>query len=388
MKQEVNRQPKKWLSVFLVIMGMTIYYRVTYNNSFLERTNYDQLIKKEIPTEGQRVVLHVGPHKTGSTSVQTSMIKWTHPSSNMKSNELICSPKNIHPLRQTIHPCGVNSKALLDTWKWPAPKKRDWMKNPKSFFQLVRALSNTQSKPWPLNSQETVALYRSQIFTNWFAGKNLLISAELFDSVTVHEHLIANLLNFMAPAISIQDITVVVVYRAPRIENLLSLWHMYPDQTFYDYIIQGVRNLFVIDSLGITNEFLAKGFKVDLIDTSGLSSQGYDLSNVVACDILKVQCNLNKTIIGIDDEKLVRKNQKKAPKNLNITKEQLGMIDDAIKRFDCIYEGLLLHANVTLHYPDVLLKNNFECSIDKSEILPNKARRQILVQEMQDLLIQ
>jgi len=374
---------------FLTFLGITNYCRVNYNNSFLELTNYDPLIKKEIPKEGQRVVLHVGPHKTGSTSVQASMIKWTDPSSNVKSNQLICSPKNTHPLRKTSHACGANSKALLDTWKWPAPKKNGWSKNAKSFSELVKVLSNIESKHWPLNSEETFALYRTQIFNNWSAGKNLFISAELFDSVTIHKHLIANLMNFMAPAISVQDITVVVVYRAPRIENLLSLWHMWGAyQTFNDYIIQGARNLSVIDSLGITNEFLAKGFKVDLIDTSGLSSQGYDLSNVVACDILKVQCNLNKTIIGVGEEKPVIKNKKRASQSLNVTTEQLRMIDDAIKRFDCIYEGILLHVNVTLHYPDLLLKNNFECSIDKSEILPNQIRRQRLVQEMQDILMQ
>jgi len=254
----------------------------------------------------------------------------------------------------------------------------------------------TPPKQWLLGYEDTIYLFRTEILKQWNAGHNLVISSEKFDFVIPSDHMMEDFLMMMAPAIGVQDITVVVVYRAPRIDHLVSLWKQVAwkgrKDTFFYFITETLRKessqYHIIDSLGIVNEFLNRGLKVEIIDSAGVAIRGYDLTNVFACDILKVPCLAKKEVIGSKGPLKTANTKPTESDLLNVTKTQLDMMDHVIKTFDCAHSNLLKHENLTIHYANVLVKNFGGCSLNTNitEKVPYLARYEKLSQELNQVL--
>lgn len=126
--------------------------------------------------------------------------------------------------------------------------------------------------------------------------------------------------------------------------------------TFYDYLVGPkfqAEKFSNFDSLFLAKRFVEKGLKVTLVDMEGVAEQGYDISNVVACDILGANCNANK-MFGLDDSKAevknIKSNLEAAATHNNVTTDQMDQINAAILKYDCNYAQIPHPPNVTVLY--------------------------------------
>mmetsp|Transcript_436 Transcript_436/g.607 ORF Transcript_436/g.607 Transcript_436/m.607 type:complete len:383 (-) Transcript_436:42-1190(-) len=320
--------------------------------------------KTDTSQERQRVVFIAGPHKTGSSSIQNNIYRWT--SRGRKNN-------------------------FLPNWSWPVPReigrnffpanKEHW--HGKEFYPFAEAIRGCKFGPRTLPSdfscQQLIKLYRNEFKKSWNAGSNLLIGTEAFDYVSSKEDPIEldTLLNLMPWNLgndnikgSNDDITVILKYRSPRSSHLISWWHQccMKDMSFHQYLSKKMKIDHgagrVIDSLHLVEHFLEKGLKVVLIDLSGVLRRNYDVSNIIVCDVLNVPCSQDKVPEGENKAPMVA-NSKRGGDMGGVTQEQIDKIEKIIRRRDCSFQSLLTHENLTLLYAEDLLEIMKSCGSDE-----------------------
>lgn len=97
-----------------------------------------------------------------------------------------------------------------------------------------------------------------------------------------------------------------------------------------------------LDSLNLVYKFLIQGINTVLIDLAGMLEKGYDLSNVIACDILGAVCTPRKHFFGDETkERPIIANAKS--KKHTVTLEQMELIDEAIEDYECNFLLMLRH---------------------------------------------
>ena len=111
---------------------------------------------------------------------------------------------------------------------------------------------------------------------------------------------------------------------------------------------------------------------VELIDMAGVMEKGYDLSNVIACDVLGVPCYSNKTLLGTVEQPVV-KNVKKGMGNMGSTTEkQLQRIETLIRRRDCSFQHLRDHPKLKILYAYEILNVWDDCEARGDQGLERK----------------
>lgn len=310
--------------------------------------------------ERQKVVLLGGPHKTGSTSIQNSIYTWIE-------------------------------EDKLPGWAWPVPDDFLIYCNHvrKAFYPLFQFLyeqgkESPRKKPqqnrplWDFydNYQQVIKSFQSEFFQEWKNGKHLVIGSESLDIINLNSSepdifIYDNLLKIMpwnvdpsgSVAGSDDDITFVVKYRAPRVDHLISIWHQccMKKKGLLDFLKEyRMWDSNSLDSLGYVSVLLNRGIRVVLVDLYGVVTSGYDLSSVIACDVMNITCTADKRIVG-DDSVIKIKNVRAGKGNIKgVTQEQLDEIEKKIRIFDCSYKSILSHPKLTILYESDVLKTIME----------------------------
>ena len=318
----------------------------------------------------RRIVLLPGPHKTSSTSVQFNMCKWIQ--KRKKKN------KNDH-LNVTNDRNAVVTGGLQKYWTIPIPDqvfKLCKLKCTKIFAPLAHDLlvSNDPHQRFEkCGGEDIIPLFRDEFHKQWNNGRSLVIASEHLDWIANEDRnagnqLLENLLHIL-PAESTSTITAVVVYRAPRLDHLISLWHqhgMLQKLSFYDFLmtVAPVQDwLRVLDSLLLAERFIKRGINTVLIDLSGVQKHGYDISLVIACDVLGADCDKEKHFVGEKAEKPVIRNVKDhSNAKVNVTEAQLDAIDKLIESYDCNFHHILMNDKLQVLYPNELERIMNLCS--------------------------
>ena len=334
----------------------------------------------------QRIILIAGPHKTGSSSIQYNMYHW------MMKNDTTTDLENNNDQDEVI-------QSYFKDWIWPEPKEiynkytGHTHMHHKIFYPFGEALlpycriGHRKELSQYYTCEELLDIYRKEFQKYWDLGYNLAIGTEAFDFVGFTnnngiqiDHLLdqmpwnyenSSLLSSSSSLSSSMDttkrqhnnikesITVVVKYRSPRVKHLISWWHQccMKQMNFYDFLLEETTNWKyrergsrIIDSLYLVQQYLDHGLKVALIDTSGVIEKGYDLSNVIACDVLNIPCTQDKVIQGETQLPTV-KNQKSDGDLGGITENHLNQMEQVIRMRDCSFQHLLGHQNLTILYP-------------------------------------
>ena len=335
--------------------------------SMTERSNYndDNNIK-------QHVVLFVGPHKSGSSSVNGNLRKWLNSDSQ-------------HEL-----------KSLSENWAWPIPplikskmKGTKMERNPYMFFQsalrgrkecLKSSMSCEEQKEILQNAK---SLFRNEFVREWNSGKSLLLAHEGFDFVgydygnskrieisTILDEMPWNLLNDTTVYNDKDDVTVVVNWRSPRAGHFISTYHQcscMKTETFSEYAANpkhwiGYTN---IDSLLLAQRFLDAGLKVVLIDLEGAKQSQHDLPNVIACDVMGAPCTSDKKILGQSEDSEVKNVKTGLGSMGSTTPEQIERLENVIRRRDCSFQHLRNHPRLEVLYDSELRKVWEECKLRK-----------------------
>lgn len=363
----------------------------TVLNKNLRHSNEQQ---RRLSQPSQRIVILAGPHKTASSSIQSNLYTWTS-----------------------------TDPQVLPTWAWPVPDEIlefcDVTEG-KGFYPLMESLRDGQGKSHqrPLfnkfSHQAVSNFYRDAMEKEWTNGSNLVIGTEALDFLGSNrtdatEHMFDKFLNILPLRKNhatrdgwgvLNDVTVVVKFRAPRVNHLISVFHQCcsEKQTFMDFLIAlpgsrtTVNRMRVLDSFTLSEVFLKHGLNVILIDMSGIIKDGYDISTVVACDILKANCTETEEIItDDDDEKEEEKNTTPIVANVKhnngnmggVTDEQLDRIEKVLRKYDCNYQHVLEYEKLTVLYSyemDLIMK---DCP--KTKEVGNIRSRQELAERLKDI---
>ena len=318
---------------------------------------------------------------TGSTSIQNNFHKWTS-----------------------------SDEYLLKQWSWPVPQivskyeskdENNWNWNPsKGFYAFAELLRNTSSHNITdrdlfqhVPKEDILKSYQMEFLRAWIMGYNLIIGSEAFDNVIKDDdgdEIIDRLVQYMPfnytsfdndVAIKRQNndgrdlinkkMTVVVTYRVPRIKHLISIWRetRKKNQSFQQWIVKTKNTLGAIDSLGLVEKFLNKGLNVVIADISGITNSGYDISNVIACEILQVPCTDQNQVKG-SSPPLVMNTKHNFKGTIDLSDEQLDLMDQVMKDFDCKYKTMLKTSNnkderLKLLYPTELMDIMDSCDDKK-----------------------
>lgn len=319
----------------------------------------------------QRIVILAGPHKTASSSIQGNFYSWT----------------SIEPKK-------------IKEWAWPVPpeveeyciEEREFM-HYKGFIPLIMALLEGKLHN-PIfdeyDCKEVISFYKKEFERVWRDSYNLVIGTESLDNLFSHSYKGQKVLNKLLRVLPLKknkdpddeieneeeswkaaesDLTVVVNYRAPRIDHLISLWHQCCAKdgvTFKKFLTSNVdRNsdrLHPLNSIGLANVFLKRGLKTVLVDLSGVLDKGYDVSNVMACDILGEDCTDSKQLISAQGEAPKLKNVFQGNYTMGgITDEQLHRMDTVLRKHDCNFQHVLENENLKILYPFELDHIMAEC---------------------------
>jgi hypothetical protein len=382
-------------------------------------------------TQPPKVVILAGPHKSGSTSSQNCMVAWTTaPAPEVEPvvfNESAVVLENgegqvrddqlQHRQRRLQDQHEQQSTIILPEWSWPAPTNEelnglnlttfDIAKNfapyygvlagQQFFVQNVSSLEGFDRRP-------VIDLYRTKMTEVWDNGTNIVFGSEQIDSLVddtlskpmmeEFRHGILDILPW-GPAqfgggrvsdgrrrLDHDDIEVVINYRSPRVEQLLSLWkeeiHVAEisaqnpnmadedriryqgesERTFRAYLSNGNGiPSYVINSLLLAHRFVEDGIKTTIIDLSGVVGSGQStLCHVVACEVMQGNCTNQGRLTKVM-EQLAYNNQSdisqiihnrrivnntKGDDRIGLTKQEMDAINDIVTEYDCGLRDSLL----------------------------------------------
>jgi tmRNA-binding protein len=296
----------------------------------------------------QKVVILAGPHKTGSSSLQYNFLRWTTHTPGTLISEL-----NPHDI-------------ILKDWVWPLPSfmsefySVDDIHN--AFYPMMEALRSPKRKTTDrevfekYSIDEVIDMYHEPMDVYWEKGYNLIFGTEAMDLIVKLEEgaeMIDALQNRILPS-SVRDdqITVVIAYRTPKIDHLISQWHQIckppNQQSFFDFITTTKNKFGPLDALGMVKILLKHtNWNVALMDLEWLKANEWDMSNYIACYYLQAKCNYKKRQIKglVEGEEPAVKNVRTNQGNLNISNEALDEMNGIIMAYDCNYMDLFEKEN-------------------------------------------
>ena len=334
------------------------------------------------------VVLLPGPHKAASTTLQDIAVKYSSP------------------------------MAEHVPWNWVVPPSNVWeghwsLQKATAAFPLSYYLNNPLYFPTNFKKKfgidytfdEIKGMLKEEVEKQYYQeGYNIILGNEEMDRVTMPKEalpfphrnsgvFLSELWDlFPKEAIENDLITALIVYRGPRIDHLKSTYkqsmtRLPEGTTFYERL--QVKKVFeeqlgTIDSPLLAKTFLEAGYKVKILDMSGvLSTEGIEFFSVLGCDIMGLFCEYNKDENALVPLAFTEQSNDRSPKailndfravhsnarddenyNFNMTTTQFNQIDSLLRRYDCAtLPQLLADDNVEVLYGDQLIQNTEWCKL-------------------------
>ncbi|KAG7338077.1 hypothetical protein IV203_016995 [Nitzschia inconspicua] len=239
-------------------------------------------------------------------------------------------------------------------WKWPTLHQED-----KSLLQdedvsrpdIFRLLFTDESESWA-----TRILHRT-IRENWeIAESGIVLGHERFDKVgeTPHSQMDAlKVIYRIVEELSVrrEDVTIVLVYRTPRLQQWIDIWDVQSDYDEYqDFICDendeaDKRREYAATAMNIgmlSKNFLQNGFNVVVIDEEGTKKSNLDLSHTLACNILQgVECDRKGRVVGLEYEltQFDESDDSQYQELSGLTLQQLHDLETLFLERDCVYQA-------------------------------------------------
>jgi hypothetical protein len=402
-----RRLPTRWIQKVLLVAIVALISMAFFGNDFpvlliLETKTQEHkpdfsFNRESWDRNSSRIVILLGPHKTASTSLQAFLVKMAAQVYSVTNTTYGHSTfkKKPHPaITEWVWPLGIEEEMILagglpeNTGQWGAMK----------YYAYVAALitgklDNSFWMPAWEDNENMADYFRSLLRRPWEEGKKIVIGSEELDNIvsglveesrggageeihiaTDSGDMIDGLLdlfpwdntttapsdandNLRTPSLRLEDIEVLLNYRTPRIDHVISVWHQGgQDSTLREFLSTRLRTLLHTNSLALALQFARKGIKTTMIDMSGVYEKEarestYEtietvyggLEGVVACDVL----GMGKDNGLCDDHSKLHlygyqkhettgvKNKKSDSMSRNMTDAQLEEINAVLEEYDC-----------------------------------------------------
>jgi hypothetical protein len=334
-------------------------------------------IKEKRNCKCPKILLLAGPHKAASTTLQTLSLQYDN--------------------------------FLGPDFPWhfvnPIYEGMKYQRH-KSFANFVLSYYDKRKEN---NFKKVKMIYKDDIEMHYSKGDNIIMGIEEIDRIShsvIHGGAMLSEVNAdnnnlldeifsVVPATAIQagTVDVIIVYRAPRISHLKSLFkqllygmleedllsHGIFENTFYEFLLSLLlkASFHAIDTLELTKRFLEKGWKVKLIDMTGVDpEEGIEFFNVLGCDLMELECisptpNSKQLMPLLISESLdyaniiksfnVQHNKREDTFNWNITEVQKDQVETLLQQYDCSKMHILQNSNLEIVHGKTLLTNKEKC---------------------------
>jgi len=295
----------------------------------------------------RQVVVLVGPHKTGSTSIQSAIREWV-------------------------------ASGALENWSWPVPDRASLVtavKNPngqnevipfsgtKGFAPLAIMLRKSRSQAYP----QVLRAYQVAFQKAWESERNLLIASEEFDRFTNNPSIVESFLGILPKCNSLSndrdsgnyncELKAVVVYRTPRLDHLMPLFHQVGrNMSFSDFILNEKFTMYedILNPLGLAQTLVQSNVTTFIINSGAVVRSGKEVPEVVACRVLETPCVADIPLFLQDH---LNWENIKTTHNQTLSQEKLVKLGEILEEFDCTYVSLLQNPKVRFIYEeDAFLK--------------------------------
>lgn len=271
----------------------------------------------------RRLVMFIGPQKTGSTSLQAFLSKYAYRGSK-------------------------NWERAFEGWEYPM------------FFghrDGVKQIFVSKDKSQKLEK------VRNKLM-NSPSNLNLVVASEYLNvyGTLQHEESGKAILEMLSGWASVRIPEIVIHYRSPRLAHLVSVWKQlafgyvnrkqpFHKSTFHQFMCSKTSEERVLSRLkGPLDPIqLAQTivhyyqFPVYFVDMAGVAEQKLDVSHVFACSIMKVNCtDGNGWVKGLKSSKAIRANTKDYDPDLS--PDQKDQMEQVFHQHDCAY-GTELYEN-------------------------------------------
>ena len=284
----------------------------------------------------KELVLFAGPHKAAASSVQ----KFFHD-----------------------HASGYNGSSTstgLDGWIWPPVEDHLGDLEPHKVFNYLV----TESDNYAVQS-----VLRRDILKAWDASTHgVILGTEEFDRIGENPETHYDALPVMQRVVSdlgvaAEDVTVVLNYRTPRIEQWISIWKHATHSSeahYHKYLCGGDysdRRWELLDTamnpLKLASIYRQQGWKVALIDMGGAMEVGLDVAHVLSCEVLhNVDCRNG----WVSDKVGESYHENALEKDLNSLQDaEKDELEHLLRERDCYYESVLKDDDgFTILYKDTI----------------------------------
>jgi hypothetical protein len=197
---------------------------------------------------------------------------------------------------------------------------------------------------------------------SWEQAENgIILGDEKFDKIgeTPFSHLDAlKIVYRIVQNLSIprQDVTIVLMHRAPRLGHWMKIFDVHSHHADYTEFVCEIdeadkRWEYANSAMNIgmlSKFFLQNGFNVVVVDEEGVKESNSDPSHVVACEILHgVECNGDGQVVGLEDEKteIEHDDDEEYEDWSGLSLEQLHDLESLFVQRDCLYQSELEQHN-------------------------------------------
>ncbi len=344
----------------------------------------------------QQVIILTGPTHTNTKEMQNLFWKWTALNTTKNYTEPIL-PEWVWPVPLPV----VHAEHVeMETGGWtPADIYYAILDGMKKYVIRQRMRNGNWSLGGGVPTFPSRLLFQKYSYAKilkmfsftlneyWNMGYNMILGSEGFTLIIsypeVGDEMMKRISTELIPSNNIpaNQITAVVLYRTPKIDQFLSSWaEVNYEISFHDWITFGMTMMFsMLDALGMVKMIIENTeWKIALLDLKGLEQQNWDTSNYIACHLMKnVPCDENG-IVGFESEKdkYPAEQEPVEAENTNnntMPQEALQSMQNVFLSLDCNYKELIDNnvdsGRMTLHHPVGLEETWKRCeSIEKDDI--------------------
>jgi hypothetical protein len=356
-------------NLILLLLAVSILFSELLFKHVHVKSNTSVINIPEQPEEKKKhkYVILAGPHKTASTSVQRNLYSWSE--SGLLGDDWAWMHPNLTCLREISPIYCPKVQNMLHHKDWSC---KAWACLSRCLYDLLP--SNKCAYVKSCYKEGLLSQQKTNHHTRFVLGAESIATHLVNLTIQGKETsmFIQGFIDTLPSSATKDAITFVITYRSPRIDHLRSWWkesaYQRKQTLSFRSFLSGEFITSVLDPLYAAQELATRhGFNVIIIDMSGIQAKGWDISSVVACQILgNVPCHLdNMTLlhgsnVSAPSVSNVRKNTMEELNNLTLG--EISKIAYALQKLDCnSVHAIFNHPRIQILYPYHLNHTLYYC---------------------------
>jgi hypothetical protein len=296
----------------------------------------------------KRLVVFAGPHKTSETGIEEFFYSYAH-----------------GPGAPTA---GMPHQQALKHWIWPQVRASALTKLGTQQHEIFGHLVTDADSPAVQEALLTGIQYQWEKAANSdgedFQG--MIIGSQELDRVGPSPYSDAdNAIDAVHRVVDIlslvpTDVTIVLLYRYPRLDQWFSIFNFVPIEltptkdvasedpyrTFLCNPAHARKDAFealwnAMHPLRVAKEYADQGYKVKVLDLSGIRQEGRDVEHVIGCEVLNAECDEFGYLLNLSDQSYLKKGQGLDDGTTNpfpdLTSQQQSDLEELFRMRDCAY---------------------------------------------------